>query len=82
MEIDLLKKYVEEGIDARRSLPLLSIAEASKILYDKLMKGGKLITFGKGGSAADAQHFAAELSGRFLKERRSLPAVALTTNTS
>lgn len=82
MEIDLLKKYVEEGIDARRSLPLLSIAEASRILYDRLMKGGKLITFGNGGSAADAQHFAAELSGRFLKERRSLPAVALTTNTS
>jgi phosphoheptose isomerase (EC 5.3.1.-) len=62
--------------------PLLSIAEASRILYDRLMKGGKIITFGSGGSAADAQHFAAELSGRFLKESRSLPVVALTTNTS
>jgi Phosphoheptose isomerase len=38
--------------------------------------------FGNGGSAADAQHIAAEFVGRFLKERRSLPALALTTNTS
>ncbi|MDA8055904.1 MAG: SIS domain-containing protein [Thermoplasmatales archaeon] len=43
---------------------------------------GKLITFGNGGSAADAQHFAAELSGRFMKERRSFSLVALSTNTS
>jgi D-sedoheptulose 7-phosphate isomerase len=47
-----------------------------------MQKGGKLITFGNGGSAADAQHFAAELSGKFLKERKSFPAVALTTNSS
>ena len=73
MEIDLLKKYVEEGIDSRRSLPLLSVAEASRILYDRLMKGGKLITFGNGGSAADAQHFTAELSGGFLKESKTFP---------
>jgi len=47
-----------------------------------LRAGGVVYLFGNGGSAADAQHIAAELSGRFLRERKSLPAVALTTNTS
>jgi D-sedoheptulose 7-phosphate isomerase len=58
------------------------IVEVSTELYERLKDGGKLITFGNGGSAADAQHFAAELSGRFMKERRSFPAIALSTNTS
>src|SRR5471032_396833 len=44
--------------------------------------GKKLVIFGNGGSAADAQHFAAELTGRFEKERPGLPAIALTTDTS
>jgi len=44
--------------------------------------GGKVVLCGNGGSAADAQHIAAELVGRFLLERRALPALALTTNTS
>ena len=44
--------------------------------------GNKLIVFGNGGSAADSQHFAAEFVGRFLKERNSLPAISLTTDTS
>ncbi|MEM4089159.1 MAG: SIS domain-containing protein [Thermoplasmatales archaeon] len=77
-----LERYREEGIEARKKIDVSLITGISEILYSKLRKGGKLITFGNGGSAADAQHFAAELSGRFLKERRSLPAIALTTNTS
>jgi D-sedoheptulose 7-phosphate isomerase len=44
--------------------------------------GGKVLIFGNGGSAADAQHFACELVGRFLRDRRALPAVALTSDTS
>jgi D-sedoheptulose 7-phosphate isomerase len=44
--------------------------------------GGKVIFFGNGGSAADAQHLAAEFTGRFLKERRALPALALSVNSS
>lgn len=44
--------------------------------------GNKVLLFGNGGSAADAQHIAAEFIGRFVKERRSLPAIALTTDTS
>ena len=49
---------------------------------DCLSKGGKFLICGNGGSAADAQHFAGELVGRFLKERAALPAIALTTDTS
>jgi len=77
-----LRRYIEEGMEARKAIDVARVVEASRILHERLMKGGKLITFGNGGSAADAQHFAAELSGKFVKERRSLPAVALTTNTS
>ena len=77
-----LESYVADGIEARKSINVNEVVEASKILYGRLNKGGKLITFGNGGSAADAQHFAAELSGKFLKERRSFPAIALSTNTS
>jgi len=47
-----------------------------------LRSGGKILLFGNGGSAAEAQHFAAELVNKFLKERRALPAISLTTDTS
>jgi D-sedoheptulose 7-phosphate isomerase len=63
-----------------------SIAATIEQVADELSKtvksGGKIYIFGNGGSAADAQHFAAELVNRFLMERRPLPAVALTTDTS
>lgn len=58
------------------------INQAIKIITDCFRKGNKVIIFGNGGSAADAQHFAAEFVGRYLKERQSLPAIALTTDTS
>lgn len=51
-------------------------------LVGRLRAGGKAIAFGNGGSAADAQHFAAELTGRYRVDRRALPGVALTTDTS
>jgi D-sedoheptulose 7-phosphate isomerase len=51
-------------------------------LGDALEQGGKLVVFGNGGSAADSQHFAAELVGRFMRPREPLPAIALTTDTS
>ncbi len=51
-------------------------------LADAVERGGKLLVFGNGGSAADAQHFAAELTGHFAMERAPLPAIALTTDTS
>ena len=59
-----------------------AIADAARLVIDTLRAGGKLLTFGNGGSAADAQHFAAELAGRFDRDRPALPALALTANTS
>lgn len=59
-----------------------AIGQCVEILVTALSSGNKLLIMGNGGSAADAQHFAAELVGRFLRERRALPAIALTTDTS
>ncbi len=59
-----------------------TIAKMAEICVDALQKGHKILLCGNGGSAADAQHIAAELVGRFHRERRSLPAIALTTDTS
>ncbi len=58
------------------------IAETVTLLVDTFAHGGKLLVMGNGGSAADAQHFVAEIVGRFKMERRALPAVALSTDTS
>ncbi|AJF06882.1 D-sedoheptulose-7-phosphate isomerase [Geoalkalibacter subterraneus] len=64
-------------------LPLTSdLAECARRLCACLQSGGKVLVMGNGGSAADAQHLAAELVGRFLKNRAALPAIALTTDTS
>ncbi len=57
-------------------------AEAARVMLESLDRGGKILVFGNGGSASDAQHFAAELVGRFMRERRALPSIALTTDTS
>ena len=59
-----------------------SIAKASAVVTEALLRGNKILIFGNGGSAADAQHIAAELVGRFVAERRALPAIALTVDTS
>ena len=58
------------------------IERLAKEIAQRLQKGGTVYLFGNGGSAADAQHIAAELIGRYRKERRPLAAVALTTDTS
>jgi D-sedoheptulose 7-phosphate isomerase len=58
------------------------IVEAAAMIAGALAKGNKILVMGNGGSAADSQHLAAELVGRFLRERRALPAIALTTDTS
>ena len=58
------------------------LAKASQMAVDTLKAGNKIILFGNGGSAADAQHIAAELTGRYKSERRGLPGLALTTDTS
>jgi D-sedoheptulose 7-phosphate isomerase len=58
------------------------IADLVKLLEETFANGGKLLVMGNGGSAADAQHFVAEIVGRFKMERRGLPAIALSTDTS
>jgi D-sedoheptulose 7-phosphate isomerase len=58
------------------------IAQAVEVVVECLRKGGKVLLCGNGGSAAEAQHIAAELVGRFKRERRAFAAIALTTNTS
>ena len=58
------------------------ILEVGRLMSTALKRGNKILLFGNGGSAADAQHIAAEIVGRYGKERKGLPAVALTTDTS
>src|SRR5258706_5101243 len=80
-----LKQHFEEGIELRRrmaeSMPA-ELARAGEALAQALKSGKKALACGNGGSAADAQPFAAELVGRFERERPGLPAVSLTTDTS
>jgi D-sedoheptulose 7-phosphate isomerase len=60
----------------------VALERAIEIVAQAVGEGRKLLLFGNGGSAADAQHIAAEFVGRFMRERRPLPAIALTTDTS
>ena len=59
-----------------------SLVQASQLAVETLKNGNKILLCGNGGSAADAQHIAAELTGRYKTERRGLPGIALTTDTS
>jgi D-sedoheptulose 7-phosphate isomerase len=61
---------------------VLTVAKVSQVLVEALEEGNKVLLFGNGGSAADAQHIAAEFVGRFAFDRRALPALALSVNTS
>ena len=78
---DVLLQSIQVKEDLMRSR-IENIIDISTALIDCLKKGGKLLIFGNGGSASDSQHIAAELVGRFSKERAGLPALALTVNTS
>ena len=69
---------VFEQLKAQESL----VSRIGECLVETLAHGGTVFVAGNGGSAADAQHFAAELTGRFVRERRSLAGIALTTDTS
>ena len=84
-----MKKLIEDRIressgvkEALAKAEAGNIEKSARIMIGSLASGGKVLVFGNGGSAADSQHMAAELVGRFKKERKALAAIALTTNTS
>ena len=85
MDADRVASEFAESIEAHeRAAGVLAapIAEAARLIVASLKAGGKVLSCGNGGSAADAQHFASELLNRFETERSSLAAVALTTDAS
>lgn len=78
-------REIEESISVKRKLAqeaAKTITDMAVLVAARLKAGNKLILFGNGGSAADAQHIAAEFVGRYMVDRESLPAIALTTDTS
>lgn len=83
-EEDFVVKQIEESINLKGYLSseAQNLIKISQQLIRALKNGNKILLCGNGGSAADAQHIAAELAGRFNYDRDSLPAIALTTNTS
>ncbi len=81
---ELVRSRLKESAQVKQSMAAnaVVVAKAAEAICGALRAGHKVLLFGNGGSAADAQHIAAELEGRFKKDRRPLPAIALTTNTS
>ncbi|GMQ96980.1 MAG: phosphoheptose isomerase [Gammaproteobacteria bacterium] len=80
-----IRQLFEDSIATKQTAmdsAIPSIAHAARRLADTLVQGGKILSCGNGGSAADAQHFSAEMLNRFERERPSLPAIALTTDSS
>jgi D-sedoheptulose 7-phosphate isomerase len=75
-------KAHQETVDKTVDKMIPNIEEASRLIIETLKNGNKVLLCGNGGSAADAQHIAAELVGRYKTERKGLPAMALTTDTS
>ncbi len=83
--LNIINQHFESSIETKqRSLQALApaIASAAEIISQQLAAGFKVLSCGNGGSAGDAQHFASELVNRFERERPSLPAISLTTDTS
>lgn len=85
MNTQRILAHFQESADLKlKSAAALSqpISQAVELMFTALSNGNKILACGNGGSAADCQHFAAELVGRFERERFPLPALALTTDTS
>ncbi len=80
-----IQQHFSASIETKRkTLELLQqpILEAAQLVFDTIQNGGKILSCGNGGSAGDAQHFSSEMLNRFELERKGLPAIALTTDTS
>ncbi len=83
-QLDKIMEIWSEHLEVAKTLPRLAgpVSSAVDMIYSSLAAGGQLLIAGNGGSAADAQHLAAELTGRFLLERKPFRALALHPNTS
>jgi len=81
---DIVRNEIIEHQEVSSQLVGLTdvVVASAKMCIECLNHGGKILIFGNGGSAADAQHFAAELVGRYKKNRKGIPAIALTTDSS
>jgi len=81
----VLLQHVRESVALKQAFfekEMDRIVAQAEDMAERLKRGCRILVCGNGGSAADAQHFAAELSGRYVKERRALAGIALTTDTS
>ena len=80
----IIEKEIAEHLKVAMTMSSLidRVEIAAQLCIDSLQDGGKILIFGNGGSAADAQHIAAELVGRYKINRKGMPAIALTTDTS
>ncbi len=83
-KVEAVESYLRDGANLRLSVLSLAkeVVRAAECIAETFLNGGKLMAFGNGGSAADAQHIAAEFAGRFRLNRAPLPALALTVNPS
>ena len=85
MTIERIKQLADESIEAKRRFfqsQADSVLRAAEMIVASVQEGGKVLLFGNGGSAADAQHIAAELVNRLNRDHPPIPAIALTTDTS
>jgi D-sedoheptulose 7-phosphate isomerase len=83
--VALLIRSLEEHLETMQALlasQVSAIEAAGRVICEALISGHKILLCGNGGSAADAQHIAAELVGRYEKQRRAFPAISLSTDTS
>ena len=83
--MERVKQFLQASGDLKHQVAKTlsgEILKAAHTIRDCLSNGGKLLLMGNGGSAADSQHIAAELIGRFKKERKAIPALALTVDSS
>jgi len=83
-QVDQIKAIWNDHLEVAKALPRLAedVSKAVDLIYDSLAAAGQLLVAGNGGSAADAQHIAAELTGRFLRDREPIRALALHGNSS
>ena len=83
IKLEIHNKILDSSESIKKSIENIpEIEKVLQIIINCIKHGNKIILFGNGGSAADAQHIAAELVGRFDYDRKSLPAISLTTDTS